>query len=174
MSPSSPGALAISRRVLSTLVVLNLLYGLAILALLVASLIAEGPVFRALGVKPAELTGALIRGMRMIMVVGILSAPIAHVILTRLLAIVDTVRAGDPFVVVNADRLQMIAWCVLGLELLHLAIGAISAGAASSGQPIDIDWSFSLTPWIAVLLLFVLARVFDHGARMRADLEGTI
>jgi hypothetical protein len=26
----------------------------------------------------------------------------------------------------------------------------------------------------AVLLLFVLARVFDHGARMRGDLEGTI
>lgn len=173
MSPSSPGALAISRRVLSTLVVLNVLYGLAILALLVASLIAEGPVFRALGVK-AELTRALIGGMRMIMVVGILSAPIAHVILTRLLAIVDTVRAGDPFVVGNADRLQMIAWCVLGLELLHVAIGAIAAGAASSGQPVDIDWSFSITPWIAVLLLFVLARVFDHGARMRADLEGTI
>ena len=173
MSLPYPGALTISRRVLSTLVVLNVLYGLGILALLVASLIASEPVFRALGVK-AELTGALIGGMRMIMVVGILSAPIAHVILTRLLAMVDTVRGGDPFVVGNADRLQTIAWCVLGLELLHLAVGAIAAGVASSGQPIDIGWSFSLTPWIAVLLLFVLARVFDHGARMRADLEGTI
>ena len=173
MSPSSPGALAISRRVLSTLVILNVLYGLAILALLVASLIAAEPLFRALGVK-AALTGALIGGMRMIMVVGILSAPISHVILTRLLAMVDTVRGGDPFVVGNADRLQLIAWCVLVLELLHLAVGAIAAGVASSGQPLDIGWSFSLTPWIAVLLLFVLARVFDHGARMRADLEGTI
>src|SRR5687768_13551257 len=104
MSPQSPGALAISRRVLSTLVVLNVLYGLAILALLVASLIAEGPVFRALGVKSAEYTGAMMVGMRLIMVVGILSAPIAHVILTRLLAIVDTVRAGDPFVVRSEER----------------------------------------------------------------------
>lgn len=40
--------------------------------------------------------------------------------------------------------------------------------------PIDIDWTFSFTPWIAVLLLFVLARVFAHGARMREDLEGTV
>ena len=39
---------------------------------------------------------------------------------------------------------------------------------------IHIDWSFSFTPWVAVLLLFVLARVFEHGARMRADLEGTV
>jgi hypothetical protein len=173
MSSQSPGALAISRRVLSTLVVLNVIYGLAILALLVASLLAEEWVFRALGVR-AENIDALSLRMRMIMVVGILSAPIAHVILTRLLAIVDTVRAGDPFVIGNADRLQGIAWCVLGLELLHLAVGAITVGLAAASQPIDIDWSFSFTPWIAVLLLFVLARVFDHGARMRADLEGTI
>lgn len=40
--------------------------------------------------------------------------------------------------------------------------------------PIDIDWTFSFTPWIAVLLLFVLARVFAHGAQMREDLEGTV
>jgi hypothetical protein len=158
---------------LSALVLLNGFYGLGIFSLLVASLIAAEPVLRALGIE-AELTAALIRGMRMIMVVGIISAPIAHLILTRLLDIVDTVRAGDPFVVGNAGRLQMIAWCVLGLELLHLAVGAIAARVASSGQPLDIGWSFSFTPWIAVLLLFVLARVFDQGARMRADLEGTI
>jgi len=33
---------------------------------------------------------------------------------------------------------------------------------------------FSFAPWLAVLLLFVLARVFAEGARMRADLEGTV
>ena len=42
------------------------------------------------------------------------------------------------------------------------------------GQQLDINWSFSFTPWLAVLLLFVLAQVFDRGARMRADLEGTV
>jgi len=171
---SAPGALSLSRTVLRALVVANVIYGLGILALLVASLVAEGPLFTALGVKQGEGMDRMIRGMRFIAVAGLAAVPIAHVILARLLAIVDTVRAGDPFVVPNAARLQTIAWCVLGLEGLHLLIGAVAATSASSVQPLDIDWSFSVTPWIAVLLLFVLARVFDHGARMRADLEGTV
>ena len=32
----------------------------------------------------------------------------------------------------------------------------------------------SITGWIGVLLLFVLAQVFEQGARMRADLDGTV
>jgi len=170
----APRALSWSRLVLRVLVVANALYGLAILAMLIASLVAEGPFFAALGVKQAEGADRMIRGGRFIMVLGLAAVPIGHLILARLLAIVDTVRAGDPFVVQNAVRLQTIAWCVLGLEGLHLIIGAIAATSASSVQPLDIDWNFSVTPWIAVLLLFVLARVFDHGARMRADLEGTV
>lgn len=174
MARPVPGALALSRRVLQALLVLNAVYGVAILALLVASLAAAGPVMGALGVRPAADSATLARGMRLVMVAGIASVPIAHVVLTRLLAIVDTVRAGDPFVVENGGRLQTIAWSVLGLEAVHLFVGAVASASASSVQPLDLDWSFSFTPWIAVLLLFVLARVFDRGARMRADLEGTV
>ncbi len=169
-----PTSLALSRRVLRTLVVLNGVYGLAILALLVAALVAEGPVMSALGVTQAPGSDTLIRGARLIMVAGLASVPLTHLVLARLLAIVDTVRAGDPFLVQNGARLQRIAWLVLGLECLHLLVGAIAAISSSSVQPLDIKWSFSITPWIAVLLLFVLARVFEHGARLRADLEGTI
>jgi hypothetical protein len=57
---------------------------------------------------------------------------------------------------------------------LHLAVGAIAAAASSKSQPLDVGWSFSITGWLAVLLLFVLARVFDQGTRMRDDLEGTV
>jgi hypothetical protein len=38
----------------------------------------------------------------------------------------------------------------------------------------EFEWSFGLTGWIAVLMLFVLARVFHQGARMREELEGTV
>ena len=167
-------ALSLSRFVLRVLVVGNVAYGLGIVAMLVASLVAEGPFFAARGVKQAEGADRLIRGGRIIMLAGLAAVPIGHLILVRLLAIVNSVRDGDPFVVANAARLQSIAWCLLALEGLHLVIGAIAATSGSSTQPLDIDWSFSVTPWIAVLLLFVLARVFDHGARMRADLEGTV
>jgi hypothetical protein len=108
------------------------------------------------------------------MLIGILGTPLTHLVLTRLRAIVATVHAGDPFVAGNATRLQQIAWAALGIELLHLCVGIVRASVSSATWRLDIDWTFSLTPWLAVLLLFVLAQVFDHGTRMRDELEGTV
>jgi hypothetical protein len=175
MAPeSSPGALRVSHRVLGILIKLNLVMGVLILALLVASLVAEGPVMRALGVGPALGSSSLILGMRLIMVFGIAAVAITHTVLGRLLAIVETVTAGDPFVVENAVRLQKIAWAVLALEVLHLVIVGVATNVSTPKAPLDISWDFSVTRWLAVLLLFVLARVFETGARMRAELEGTV
>lgn len=176
MLTSHPDTLKVSRRVLRALIKLNLLMGLAILALLIASIVAETWAMTALGAAHGDVTSNhyLFHGMRLIMVIGIGAVPLTHIVLTRLLAIVETVRLGDPFVAENAARLQTIAWMVLGLELLHLAVGAIAAAVSTNGHPLDIDWNFSLTPWLAVLLLFVLARVFEHGTRMRDELEGTV
>jgi len=156
------------------LLYINGVYGLAILGLLLASIVVPGRLFEALGVRPAGGRDTLELGMRMIMVIGIAAVPLAYVVLARLRAIIDTVREGDPFVAVNARRLQTIAWAYLGLELIHIAVGVVAASSGSSAQPLDVNWRFSVTPWVAILLLFVLARVFDHGARMRADLEGTV
>ena len=173
-SAASSPVLSAARRLLTALLYANWLYGLGILGLLLASLVVPDPLFRALGVRPAAGRETLELGMRILMVIGIAGVPVAYVVLSRLRAIVDTVREGDPFVSANARRLQTIAWAYLGLELLHVAVGVVAAGSGSAAQPLDVDWSFSITPWVAVLLLFVLARVFDHGARMRADLEGTV
>jgi hypothetical protein len=148
--------------------------GALIMALLIATLVAEGPVMGALGVRPAQFSPRVFLGMRMIMVLGICGVPVVHFILTRLLMIVDTVSTGNPFVAANAARLQAIAWALLGLELMHFAVGAAAASVSSAGVPLDISWGFSLTRCLAVLLLFVLARVFEEGARMRDDLEGTV
>jgi Protein of unknown function (DUF2975) len=173
-TPASTGALGVSRRVLRILISLNVLMGVLILALLVATLVAREFVMRALGMSGGAGSSALIVGMHLIMVFGIVATVITHTVLTRLLAIVDTVRAGDPFVVENAVRLQKIAWAVLGLEILHLLIVAVAANVSTPKAPIDIAWDVSVTRWLAVLLLFVLARVFETGARMREDLEGTV
>jgi Protein of unknown function (DUF2975) len=172
MARAFPLALATTRTVLRALIVLNLALGVGILALFVASFVAKDAVFAALGVD--LMNARLIDGGRLIMAIGIASTPLTHIVLRCLLAIVETVRRGDPFVAGNAARLQTTAWALLGLELLHLAVGAIAAAASSASQPLDLDWNFSVTGWLAVLLLFVLARVFDHGTRMRDDLEGTV
>lgn len=167
-----PAALSVTERVLKVLRVLNFLNGAALFLLLVASLVAPTPVFKGLVGTLPDASG--IRDMRMVIAFGFAAVPITHVLLARLRAIVATVRDGDPFVLENAHRLNQLAFTVLALELLHLAIGAIVKGDTFAALGIHIDWSFSLTPWIAVLLLFVLSLVFEHGARMRADLEGTV
>ena len=174
MPQSRTSALALSRRALRVLIALNLLLGFLLSALLVFSLVAQEWVMQALGFPPIGSNGPLILGARLVMVIGVLGAAVTNVALARLLAIVSTVSLGDPFVAENAIRLNQIAWAVLDLELLHLCVGIVEATVSTAAAPLDLNWRFSLAPWLAVLLLFVLARVFDHGARMREELEGTV
>jgi hypothetical protein len=174
MRQSDTSALALSRRVIQVLIGVNLLMGFLILVLLVASLVAKVWVMGALGARPTDSNGPLILGMRVIMVISVLATPLNNIALTRLLAIVSTVTRGDPFVAENAARLQQIAWAVLSLELMRLCVGIVAARVSSQAAPLNLHWSASPTPWLAVLLLFVLARVFDHGTRMREELEGTV
>lgn len=171
MTGSNADALSASHKLLRFLITLNRLFGAGILVLLIWTFIAADFVARALGTDDSPLA---VVGMRLIMVVGIVGTLITNAVLTRLLSIVETVRAGDPFVTENASRLQTIAWSVLGLELTRLVVVAIANSVSTADRPIHIDWDLSFTPWLAVLLLFVLARVFDHGARMREDLDGTV
>ena len=173
-TPTYSGSLGASRTVLRILLKLNPLVGLFILALLIASLVAPELLMRALGMGAEIGNMAFMIGMRLVMLFGIVAVVLTHIVLTRLLAIVDTVSDGDPFILQNAARLQQIAWAVLAGEILHLVIVAIASGIATTETPIDIRWKMSITRWLVVLLLFVLARVFETGARMREDLEGTV
>jgi len=173
MTRSSMDSLTLSRKLIRALIGLNIVVGALIVVMFVASLVAEEFVMKALGVKPVGDSSLLIPGARAIMVIGILSVPLAHLILARLLAIVETVGLG-PFIADNAGRLRTMGWALLGLELLHIFLGVVAAVASSPAEPIGVGWSFSATRWLAVLLLFVLARVFEQGTRMREDLEGTI
>lgn len=169
-----PATLSVSRIVLRFLLALNWVYGSAIFFGLVASLVAETPTMTALGVIPSDTTQPLINGMRAIALLGLVSVPLHFLILKRLLGIVESVRGRDPFVEQNARRLQAIAWALLGLQLLSLVIGGIANMVSTPANPLNLDAGFSTGAWLAVLLLFVLARVFGEGARMRTDLEGTI
>ena len=171
MTPPTSDVLSVSHRLLRILIPVNWLFGAAILLLLIGTFLAEAWVMRALG---AEGDPRLLWGGRLIMVMGIAAIPIVNVFYARLLSIVETVRSGNPFVSENASRLQTIAWAVLSMELIRLVIVGIANSVSTAARPIDIDWDLSATPWLAVLLLFVLARVFDHGVRIREDLEGTV
>lgn len=173
MTRSYSAALPIAHVVLRILVVVNWMVGAAILALLVV-LPNEQWIMRAFEIAPSPEATRLVMGLRAIAMVGLATIPINYLILRRLLAIVETVRAGDPFVPANAQRLQGIAWALLALQLLGLVIFAIAEAVSTPAHPLDIDAGFSVNGWLAVLLTFVLARVFAVGTRMREDLEGTV
>lgn len=178
MTQSHPRELTLSRNVLKTFLVLNPLFGFFVMAMFIATFFAEDFMMQALVHPHGTAHGAefhtLLIGMRWIMILGVLGAVLVQIALTRLLAIVDTVSAGDPFVLLNAERLKTIAWAMLGGEILHFVIGIIARSVSTETHPLDIDWKFNFTRWIFVLFLFVLSRVFEQGARMREDLEGTV
>ena len=172
-STSSSAALPVAHVVLRILIVLNWLMGAAILALLVA-MPNEQWIMTAFKLSPSPEAARLVMGLRAIAVLGLAVVPLNYVVLKRLVAIVETVRAGDPFVAANASRLQAIAWALLALQLLSLVIGAIAKTVSTPAHLLHLDAGFSINGWLAVLLTFLLARVFAQGALMREDLEGTV
>jgi hypothetical protein len=173
MPRSSSAALPIAYVALRVLILLNWLLGLAILALLVV-MPNERWITSAFKLTPSPDAERLIMALRAIAVLGLAGIPLNYIVLKRLLAMVETVRAGDAFVAANALRLRTIAWTLLALQLLSLVIGAIGKAVSTPAHPVHLDAGFSASGWLAVLLTFVLARVFAEGTIMREDLEGTV
>ncbi len=168
-------ALALSSRAIRILIGLNAVYAIALGVLLLASLAYPELLFDALIGLDGSAHWQVRVALRGVVVLGLAGAYVIHRVLRELQAIVDTVRGGDPFVASNVQRLQRIAWRVLAGEGLRVGVACLIWSATPFAPHISsIDAGFSFAPWLAVLLLFVLARVFDHGARLRADLDGTV
>ncbi len=167
-------ALPIAYVFIRIVIVLNWILGACILGLLVATIVAEQWTFTALGITSASGIPEAITGLRAVAALGLVSIPLNFMVLTRLLAIVVTVRQGDPFIAENAYRLNAIAWVLLGLQLISLVIGAIGKAISTPNHQLHLDAGFSTSGWLAVILTFVLARVFTEGTLMREDLEGTV
>jgi hypothetical protein len=173
MNNKLSAALPIAHVVLRLLIVLNWLMGAAILALLVV-MPNEQWIMSAFKIPPSPDADRLVMGLRAVAVLGLATIPLNYVVLKRLLAIVGTVREGDPFVAANASRLQTIAWLLLTLQLFSIVIGAIGKAFSTPAHPVHLDAGFSINGWLAVLLTFLLARVFAEGTLMREDLKGTV
>ena len=171
---SSSTALPIAYVTLQILIVVNWLMAAGILALLIVSIANEPWFMSAFKLSASPEAERVLRGLRAIAALGFAAIPLHYAVLKRLLAIVETVRAGYPFVAANAHRLQAIAWVLLALNLLSIVIGAIALTVSTPAHPLHLNAGFSISGWLAVLLTFLLARVFAEGALMREDLEGTV
>jgi hypothetical protein len=173
MSKPQSTALPIAYVVLRILIVLNWVYGACILTLLLLTPNRDW-IISALDLSPGPDAERTIWGLRAIATLGLVAVPLNYGVLKRLLAMVMTVRAGDPFVAANAYRLNAIAWFLLAVQLLSMMIGGIGRFISTPAHPVHLDAGFSINGWLAVVLTFLLARVFAEGTLMREDLEGTI
>ena len=170
---SSSAALPIADVLLRILIVLNWVMAALLLVLLFVVPNRQW-IMSAFHLSPSPDAERLILGLRAVVVLGLGTIPLNYAILTRLRAMVETVRAGDPFVAANARRLEAIAWALLVLQLLSIVIGAIGKAVSTPAHPVNLSAGFSINGWLAVLLTFVLARVFAEGTLMREDLQGTV
>ena len=159
---------------LRILIALNWFGGVMIFALLTATIVAQDWTFRALGITPESGIPQMIMGLRAVAALGLIGVLFNNAVLTRLRKMVETVRLGDPFIADNAYRLNAIAWFLVALQLLSLVIAAVGRTISTPQNPVALDAGFSVNGWLAVILTFVLARVFAEGTLMREDLEGTI
>lgn len=171
MTDTSTTALGLSRLLLRLLIVLNILGGVALACGFAGSFVFSQVLIDYCAQNGFD-AGILIPTVRIWLVLALPAVVAVHIVLRRLLDIVGTVQQGDPFVAENAGRLRTIAWCLLAVQVLGLVFGVMVRIAAVADA--EIDWDFSLNGWLAVLLAFVLAKVFEHGTRLRDDLGAMI
>lgn len=103
--------------------------------------------------------------------IGFLFAAAFMHILTK---IIGSVSEGDPFASINARRLTKMGWLALAFQLIAIPIRMIEGEVDQMTGGGSGDFAVSIGGFVFVLTLFVLARVFAHGAALRDDLEGTI
>jgi hypothetical protein len=111
---------------------------------------------------------AAMLALRMGAIGSLVGGAVLLVLLRELLRIIDSARIGDPFVPDNARRLRRVGWLLLAFNFC----ASSTLSAALSG---GITFPFvSFSGVLTALLVFVLARIFDTGSQMRAELKETV
>ncbi|PLK27553.1 DUF2975 domain-containing protein [Novosphingobium sp. TH158] len=99
---------------------------------------------------------------------------LAYFWLRELRAIIDSVGSGDAFNPGNATRLERMGWMSVVAQVASIPGGALAGYLTHMFRRGGLDVGIGLGGILMALLLFILARVFREGAKMREDLEGTV
>jgi Protein of unknown function (DUF2975) len=124
--------------------------------------------------RPGTDTQGLLTLVYAIFALLIVFLGIAWTIMKKLLAIIATVAGGDPFVHANALRLKAIGWMMVAAQLLGIPLYMAAREVVGRFGERNLDSDFSVTGLLSILLVFVLAGVFEQGAAMREEMEGTV
>lgn len=160
--------------VLRLLLFLNIAFAIGFLIAAMASVPLHDMLAARVAAKyPSVDTARVVGGVRALLLLGVAAAVPAHVIFSRLVAVIRTVLVGETFASPNARRVREIGWALLAIQLLDVPLLLIVPMFEGMGVEVDGS-SVSIGGWLSVLVAFVLARVFAEGAALREDLEGTV
>ena len=171
--PTRDRLLGTSRFVIRSAFIANRGFLLAIAAGLILSWILQPQLASFLRQSGNNDIPSLMTGLRLLMLIGIVMGIATDRLLTALGQVIASARAGDPFVAANARRLQAIGWSLLVLQLLDIPAALLTRFFPSLGTAAP-DGTISLGGWVAVLMVFVLSRIFAAGSLMRDELEATV
>lgn len=97
----------------------------------------------------------------------------AAYIIRNLQALVAS-AAGDPFTLANAARLRAIGWTMFGFQILAVPVRAVASSIAVPTSEFANMGGINFQSILAILLAFILAAIFERGAAMREELDGTV
>ena len=162
--------LTTTRAILWGLIVLMALAIIALLLSLPAAMIWQDDLLRWLDLSDRAMLSAVIGMLASLAVMLTLSLAMTEL----LRRIVASLANGDPFVPQNAQRLRDMGWLSILIQIVALVGGAMAMAIEDAAGEVTTDYDLSLGGLLLPLVLFVLARVFQEGSRLRDDLEGTV
>ena len=124
--------------------------------------------------KPGIDTSSLLPGLLAVFAFGIVVLGLLWTMMRKLLTIIDSVEDGNPFIKANAVRLRAIGWMMVGVQIVGLPLATAAGNVADLFGENDVGFDLPLNCILAILLVFILAGIFERGAEMREELEGTV
>jgi len=135
----------------------------------------DGEVMMELLLRDATLGERLIQA-----VPALLGAAATIAIALLLFQLLRTTQAGDPFIRRNVQRINTIAFIVgFGGSLVQLA-WAVADNAIYTSDRLPkpdngiIGMTFTLTPLVAMMVIFLIGETFRRGVALRDDVEGLV
>jgi hypothetical protein len=123
---------------------------------------------------PSSDTERLVMSLRAVAILGLATIPLNYIVLKRLLATVETVREGTRSLPPTRLVCKRSPGCCSGFKVSVWSSAQSARPFRLRAHLLHLNAGFSTNGWLAVLLMFVLARVFAEGTLMREDLKRTV
>jgi Protein of unknown function (DUF2975) len=165
-------------KVVSTLCQFVFIFGMVMLGIGIGAILTVGRAELLADIATSGAPAASFWLIALAMLTGMALLALGFRFFQELNGIIDSVDEGEPFRPENAKRLSRMGWISVIAHIGVLPIAGLSLWLApyadKVGHDVDVGAGVDVSGVLLTLILFILARVFRHGAAMREELEGTV